>query len=280
MHSNVIPIYRCGTADGQSVGRALFRTVAFSLLLAFYFIELQLNKDPFMTTNIHVASSPQLRWDFWWRWMLMSLIGITIGTILYYLLPDALTHPQADENIWLEQPWRLAVMNAVYAVPIVLAQFLVLWNYVWLAWWWPTIILGSVIVIYPITISIFENLGWLFHNSGLERPAYLVWEISWFVWFFGFGGSAVYLFAQWIAMFRWTRNVRALALSFVVTSLGSLLVLRILALFSPGVSSAAVSDSALSDQLHTIVNASLYQFAIGGVLAVLIKRDVPSNDEK
>jgi hypothetical protein len=111
-------------------------------------------------------------------------------------------------------------MNAVYYTPIIVTQSLVLWKYVRRAWWWPTIILGSVIVIYPTTIWMFENLGRIFLKSGLEGLAYIVWELSWAVWFFGLGGSSVYLVAQWVAMLRWTDKMDIWGLSFVVTSFG------------------------------------------------------------
>jgi hypothetical protein len=81
-------------------------------------------------------------------------------------------------------------------------------------------------------------------------------------------------------MLRWTHNIGMWGISFVATSFGWLLLLRVLALLSPEVASNAASDSDLSDYLHTIATAGLYQFTIGGVLAMVLKPDLPSKEHK
>lgn len=233
-----------------------------------------------MSTNTRITLERQFPWNLWWWWTLVSIVGIIGGTILYAPLPDALINPQADENIWLEQPWRLAIMNAVYYTPIIVTQSLVLWNYVRRAWWWPTIILGSVIVIYPTTIWMFENLGRILLKSRLEGLAYIVWELSWAVWFFGLGGSSVYLVAQWVAMLCWTDKKDLWGLSFAVTSFGWLMVLGGIKLFSPEVPLNTANEHVLRDQLYPIIIASLYQLTIGGVLAMIITSYSPRKDGK
>src|SRR5688572_6157074 len=102
-----------------------------------------------MTISGGGAAERALRWDLWRRWALTSLIGIVVASALYRALPRGLAYPQADENIWLQQPWRLAVLNCVFYTPISLAQWLVLRRYVRQAWWWPIVTLGSVVVVYP-----------------------------------------------------------------------------------------------------------------------------------
>jgi hypothetical protein len=228
-----------------------------------------------MAIKTHFVSERPFQWSLLWRWTLISLIGSIVGTTLYHQLPDALVNPQADENIWLEQPWRLAVINAVYYTPIILAQWLLLWRYVRQAWRWPTIILGSVVVVYPATIWMFEKLGRMFVGGGLGGAAYIAWELSWAVWFLGVEGSTTYLVTQWLAMLCWTHNKAMWGLSLVTTSFGWLVLFSLLVQSRNWISSGSTSYYRLFDDLYIVVTASLYQLTIGAVLAIILQPDTP-----
>jgi hypothetical protein len=95
-----------------------------------------------MTISGQSAHKRLLHWDIWWRWALASLVGITVATMLYWALPDSLVNPLDDEDIWLIQPWRVAVLTCVFYTPISLAQWLVLRRYVPRAWWWLVVTWG------------------------------------------------------------------------------------------------------------------------------------------
>jgi hypothetical protein len=226
-----------------------------------------------MTITGQAASARPLRWDLWWRWALISLIGIIVGSMLEQALPDALRYPRDDENIWLAQPWRVAVLTCVYYTPISLAQWLVLRRYVRRAWWWLLITLGSVAVVYPVSIWVLWNLAHVFGRSGLEVPGLILLEFAWAVWFLGLGGGSIYLVTQWVALLRWTTSIRIWGIWFGITSLGWLFVLRLIALFSSDLAANAASDGGFLDQLYMIAAPGLYQLTLGGVLATIFQPD-------
>ena len=209
-----------------------------------------------MMNSGQTLPSQRLRWDIWWRWALISFLGIIVGSMLYNLLPDALANPQADEDIWLEQPWRVAVLACIYYTPIALAQWLVLWRYVPRAWWWLIITVGSVVVIYPGSIWLLWNIR--------------QWDLASDVWFLGLEGGSVYVVAQWLALRRWTRSPGIWGIWFVATSLGWLCVMSVIALFSAGIAESPPYGS-LSALLHGLALAGLYQLLIGGALAALLQ---------
>lgn len=201
--------------------------------------------------------SPALRWDIWWRWVMISVLGIIVANVLYRTLPNPLLNPSADETIWLKQPWRVVVLSAMFYTPISLAQWFVLRRYVSHAWWWLTITLGSVVVIYPAIIWLVWSLG--------------QWDLASDVWFFGLGGGSIYIVAQWAALLRWTRNVRIWGICFVLTSICWLVVLSAIALLNSDLTSHPARDGGYGDILQTIILSSLYQLTIGGVLATILQ---------
>lgn len=228
-----------------------------------------------MTISECAAHQRQLRWNIWWHWALISLLGVIVAVSLERALPDALRYPLADENIWLEQPWRVAALTFVYYTPISLAQWLVLRRSVRRAWWWLIVTLGGVVVVYPGSIWALYSLALFVGRSGLELPGAILLELAWWVWFLGLGGGSVYLVAQWIALRRWTRNTKAWAVWFVATSVGWFLMLRLIATLSAGFPEA-VSDGGSMDLLQAIAFASLYQLTLGGALAAILQLDARS----
>jgi hypothetical protein len=256
-----------------AVGRAI-RGVSFSHWHAFYLIECHLDREWVVTIRTPIAFNRPLRWGFYSRWLVAALIGISIGLALENALPHEVRYPQEDENIWLEQPWRLIPLTCAYYIPLSLAQWLVLRRYVRHAWWWLLITLGSVIVGYPASIYALWNLGLVFGRNGLELPGTILLELAWIVWFFGLGGISVYFVAQWLAMLCWSSSKRNWGIGWVATSLGWLLALMLLAWITGSTEQARGND--FTEKLYTFASAGLYQITLGGVLAIIVQPNLGS----
>ena len=77
--------------------------------------------------NSHpTKSQPTFQWDIWWRWSIASLIGVVVAMALFNTLPETLVSPDADENIWLDAPWRYSLINGVKYAPLSILQWTVL----------------------------------------------------------------------------------------------------------------------------------------------------------
>ena len=214
-----------------------------------------------MVTSGPVALSRSLRWEIWWRWTLFSLIGITVANVIYDMLPHALRYPQADENIWLEESWRVAALTCAYYTPVSLAQWLVLRRYVHQSWWWLLITLGSVVIVYPGSIWVLYALG--------------QWEPAGWVWLLGMGGITVYVVAQWVALRRWTRNTWILGMWMIVAAGGILVMLNVIEMVNLDITKR-MSNAGFLNILYRIAVSALYQMTLGGVLTVILRPDVPS----
>jgi len=199
---------------------------------------------------------PLLRWDILWRWALASFIGLAVASIVFHILPHNFRYPLEDENIWLEQPWRIAVLNFVLYTPISLAQWIILRLFVRRAWWWLFVTLGSVVIVYP-------GIIWILWTLKLDDPA-------WFVWFLGLGGSSVYIVAQWIALLRWARSAWIWGIGIVVAAIGGFVVLNIITTISAALTQL-LGDIELIDQLLIVAGSCLYQIILGGILAMFLQ---------
>lgn len=204
------------------------------------------------------ANARVFRWDIWWRWALASLIGIIVAHGVYQALPRVLHFPLDDEDIWLIQSWRVAVLTCVYYTPLSLAQWLVLRRSAARSWWWIIITLGSVVILYPGSIWALWTLQ--------------QWDLASDIWFFGVGGGSVYLVAQWVAMLRWAHNRRVWGLWLAATTVGWFCVLSVNAYLNAD-RVVRVGAEDLGELVRGMVLSWLYQLTLGGALAAILTPD-------
>lgn len=148
-----------------------------------------------MTSNTRTPRARVLRWNVWWQWSGVSLVGVVVGALLLGLLDPILLPLGADEDFPLYHPWRLAVLNGVLYAPLSGFQWWILRPYLPRAWAWLIVPMGSVILLYPGAI-------WLLLAVGRD-------DAAWLIWFAGLGGSALYGIMQWLTPLAWiARNPR------------------------------------------------------------------------
>ncbi len=127
-----------------------------------------------------------------WPSLLPIVIGIIIALAAYILVYDHVVPPFSDEDIELMEPWRLAVLNFVYYLPLCLGQWGPLRRSVPSAFLWVVATMGAVCVVQPLTVGILWALGY-------DMLALMGW-------LFGVGSGIWAALSQWLVLRRWTRN--------------------------------------------------------------------------